>query len=222
MSIFHSTSKIKTAVVTGRHPFDLPAFYEIFKTIPEIEFYPQHMEDFVSDAGKVRTQYDVIVFYNFHQETPGNEKNWWDKGTKEALEQLGEYPQGILLLHHAILAFPNWDIWGNICGIKDRKFGFHVNQTIITKISSYQHPIVKGLSDWEMVDETYTMNSAGDDSEIILTTDHPNSMKTLGWVRKYKNSRVFCYQSGHDAQAYNNQNFRTVISRAIQWLAGRI
>ena len=42
-----STSrKIKTAVITGHHPFDVPAFYGAFRSMPEIDFYPQHMEEF--------------------------------------------------------------------------------------------------------------------------------------------------------------------------------
>jgi len=219
---FLSTKKIRTAVVTGRHPYDLPNFYAVFRSIPDIDFYPQHMEDFVSDAGKVRTQYDVVVFYNFHQETPGNEQNWWDKGTKEALEQLGENQQGILLLHHAILAFPRWQVWADICGIQDRKFSYHVGQTVRTKIENPHHPITHGLTAWKMVDETYVMNNIEDDSEILLITDHPKSMRTLAWTRQYKNARVFCYQSGHDDQAYSDPNFRMVVSRGIQWLARRI
>ena len=216
------TGKIKTAVVAGRHPYDLPNFYALFRDIPEVDFYPQHMEDFVSDAGGVRKLYDVVVFYNFHQETPGNEQNWWDSGTKDALGQLGETQQGIFLLHHAILAFPRWQVWADICGIQDRRFSFHVNQTVRTEIASPQHPITQGLKAWEMVDETYVMNNAGEGCEILLITDHPRSMKTLAWTRQYKNARVLCYQSGHDNQAYANPNFRTVISRGIQWLAGRI
>jgi type 1 glutamine amidotransferase len=46
-------------------------------------------------------------------------------------------------------------------------------------------------------------------------------MKTIAWTRQYKNARVFCYQSGHDNQAYANPNFRKVVARGIHWLAGR-
>jgi len=213
--------KIRTAVITGRHPYDLANFYAIFKNVPEIDFYPQHTEDFISDTGKSQIHYDVLVFYNFHQETPGNEQNWWDRGTKEVLGQLGETPQGIFLLHHAILAFPKWDMWSDICGIKDRKFSYYTDQIVKTE-PNQKHPITSGLSSWEMIDETYVTNEPDDDSEVILYTDNPKSMKAIAWTRQYKNSRVLCYQSGHDNQSYSNENFRTVVSRGIQWLAGRI
>lgn len=222
MSNFNSSNKIKTALITGRHPYDVLGLYSVFKAIPEIDFYPQHLEDFVSDTGKSYSQYDVIVFYNFHQETPGNEQNWWDKGTKDVLERLGETKQGILLLHHSILAFPKWDFWAELCGIKDRKFGYHAEQNIKIEIANTEHPITRGLSSWEMVDETYTMNNAAEECEVLLVTDHPKSMKTLAWTRQHNNARVFCFQSGHDNRAYANQNFRKVVSQGIKWLAGRI
>ncbi len=219
MDNFYSSAKIKTALITGRHPYDVVGLYSVFKGIPEIDFYPQHLEDFVSDTVKSYSQYDVIVFYNFHQETPGNEQNWWDRGTKDVLERLGETKQGILLLHHSILAFPKWDFWAELCGIKDRKFSYYVGQDVKIEVVDIEHPITKGLSSWEMVDETYLMKDAEADCNVLLTTDHPKSMKTIAWTKQHKNAKVFCFQSGHDSQAFANKNFRKVIHQGIRWLS---
>jgi len=220
-SSFSTTDKITTAVITGQHPFDVPGFHALLRSMPEIDFYPQHLEDLVADAGHVRGEYDVLVFYNFHQANPGSEKGWWEKGTKEALEHLGETRQGIFVLHHAILAFPKWRLWSDIVGIRDRRFEFDVGQDLLIEVANPQHPITRDLQAWEMIDETYLMANAGRGSEILLSTDHPRSMKTIAWTRHYKKARVLCYQSGHDARAYANENFRTVVARGIQWLAGR-
>lgn len=216
------THKTKTAVVTGRHPFDVPGFHAVFRSSPAIDFYPQHMEDFVKASEEVRRQYDVVVFYNMHMETPGNEQSWWETGMKEALEALGETEQGVFVLHHALLAFPQWQLWSDIVGIQDRSFGYHIGGTVRVQIADRNHPISQGLNDWEMIDETYTMEDAGEGSEILLTIDHPKSMRTIGWTRQYQKARVFCLQSGHDNQTYVNPNFRTVVCRAIQWCAGKL
>lgn len=219
-----ATDKIKTAVVTGRHPFDVPALHEAFRSIPEIDFYPQHMEDFVSDAGKVRDWYDVVVFYNFHQETPGDEQGWWEKAARESLERLGETRQGLLVLHHALLAYKQWPLWNALTGVQERTFGYYMNQPLRVQVADAAHPITQGLADWDMVDETYTMADARpeDGNTVLLTTNHPLSMKTLAWTRQYKNARVFCWQSGHDGLTFSNPSFRTVLSRGIRWLAGRV
>ena len=73
-----------------------------------------------------------------------------------------------------------------------------------------------------MIDETYTMANAGSDSQILLTTKYHKSMKSIAWTRQHGQSRVFCYQSGHDNQTWVDANFRQVVSRGIQWCAGRI
>jgi trehalose utilization protein len=221
---FHTTDKIRTAVVSGRHPYDLPAFQAMFRSIPEIDFYPQHLEDFVADEGKVRSLYDVVIFYNFHQETPLAQKEWGETSTKAALEQLGDTRQGIMILHHALLAWKQWQLWTEVTGIPERTFGFYHDQNLHVHVENPDHPITRGLADWDMIDETYTMANARpeDGNTILLTVEHPLSMKTIGWTRQYRNSRVFCWQSGHDGVAFGNPSFRTVMSRGIQWLAGRI
>ena len=212
------------AVVTGRHPFDVPSFYTLFCQIPGIDFYPQNLEDFVADVGHVRQTYDVIVFYNFHQDTPKPDIEWGTTSTLEALEQLGETTQGIMVLHHALLAYKQWPLWTEIIGVSERTFGYHAGQTLNVYVADTTHPITRGVSDWEMVDETYTMADAStaDGNHILLTTDHPLSMRTLAWARQYRNSRVFCWESGHDGQTFRNPGFIAIMTNALRWLAGRI
>ena len=222
MSMVSPSGKIKTAVITGHHPFDVPAFHAAFRSMPEIDFYPQHMEEFAADEGKRRAEYDVLLFFNFHQTTPDSDQNSPERDTRAALEQLGESEQGIFVLHHGILAYPQWQLWSDLVGIQDRRFGWHMDHRTYIEIATLQHPVTQGLSDWDMLDETYTMEEPGEDSQILLTTDDPQSMKSIAWTRRYKQARVFCFQSGHDHHAYANPSFRLVISRGIQWAAGRI
>jgi type 1 glutamine amidotransferase len=216
-----STQKITTAVVTGRHPFDVRAFHALFRSIPEIDVYIQHMEEFVSDPGSGHAPYDVAVFYHMFTPTPTGEGPWYEKRMKPALEALGETGQGILVLHHALLAFPEWPLWSEIVGIEDRRFGYHMGQSLRIEIANPDHPITRGLSAWEMGDETYTMHDTGAGSDILLTTDHQPSMRTIGWTRRFRNSPVFCLQSGHDAAAFGDPNLREVMGRGIRWLAGK-
>ena len=222
MGSVHNTGKLRVAVVTGRHPFDVSGFHAVFRSMPEIDPYIQHMEDFVSAPWDTRKGYDVVVFYNMHMETPGNEQNWWDQDMKPALEQLGETKQGIFLLHHALLAFPQWPFWSQITGIAARDFTYHMGQTVRYEIADREHPITRAMIAWQMVDETYKMSGAAPDSHVLITAEHPLSMPTIAWTRTFRAARVFCYESGHDNQTYANPNFRTVVARGIQWCAGVI
>ena len=89
-------------------------------------------------------------------------------------------------------------------------------------VADTRHPITEGIASWEMGDETYTMADAQEGSEILLTTAHAKSMRTIGWTREHKQARVFCFQSGHDNQTWQEPGFRQVLQRGIHWVSRRI
>jgi type 1 glutamine amidotransferase len=39
-------------------------------------------------------------------------------------------------------------------------------------------------------------------------------------INQFKKARVFCLQPGHNNDSYADPQFRTVLSRGIQWAAG--
>jgi trehalose utilization protein len=205
---------VKLVVVTGGHGYDVPNFEKLFQSLAGIQTTFQTMEQFVASPVSVRDGYDVVLFYHMLMPTPQDP-------AKAALEHLGSTPQGVLVLHHALLAYPQWSVWTDLMGIADRKFGYHHDQKLHVNVVNTQHPITRGLASWDMIDETYTMASAGEGSEVLLTTDHPKSMKTLGWARQYKQSRVFCLESGHDNQTWADPSFREVLRRGLLWCARR-
>ena len=170
----------------------------------------------------------MIAFYNYQQTTPGEDGDELGMLAKEPLEALGEDGRGILMLHHALTAFPKWQYWLDICGMEDWTKPHQpgpissTDQRIHIEVSDPEHPITKGLKSWDMVDETYNFADATAGSEVLLTTKHPESMSTIAWTRVHRNARVFCYQLGHDSQAFSNPQFQTILARGVQWLAGRI
>ena len=112
--------------------------------------------------------------------------------------------------------------WHQLVGMTGRhQFTYHPDQTLRIHVADQAHPIVRGLTDWEMVDETYTTPDLAPDSTVLLTTDHPNSMRHIAWTRQYRNARVFNFQSGHDKVTWANPTFQEVLRRGILWAAGR-
>ena len=214
---------IKTAVVTGGHSYDVPNFHRLFRALPDMDVYIQHMDDFASSPVETRDSYDIVVFYCMLLEGPADEGQPWYQGKpKTALEHLGETPQGIVVLHHALLAYRQSQLWSDIVGISERTFGYFMAQTVNSQIVDPSHPITQGISAWEMIDETYTTASAGADSHVLVAYDHPNSMHTIAWTRAYKQSRVFCYQAGHDNITWENPQFCALLNNGIHWAADRI
>jgi uncharacterized protein len=207
---------LRVAVVTGGHVFDVLNFHKLFRTLTGVDAYIQHMDDFVATPEAVRDEYAVVVFYHMLMQGPPEGR------LKKALSHLGATEQGILVLHHALLAHPEWALWSDVVGIPNRKFGFHHDQSIPVQVARRDHPITRGLEPWTTQDETYTMDDANEGSEILLTTDHPKSMKKLAWTRGYNKSRVFCFQCGHDNAGWSHPNFREVLHRGIRWCARQL
>ena len=214
---------IKTAVIVGGHGFDVIGFHTMFRELPGLEPYIQNLEEFSADS-RNRDNYEVLVFYSMHRPIPAADGSKQEQRARAVLEHLGRTKQGILILHHAILAYPQWEHWSELVGMKDRSFGYHHGIELRVDIGDGDHPVTRDLSPWDMVDETYTMRDAeeSDGNQVLLTVDNAKSMKTIAWTREFSQARVLCFQSGHDNETYVNDGFQTFLARAILWLARRL
>jgi hypothetical protein len=242
-SPFPDTGKVTVAVVTGEHPYNVPALHNMFRSFPGIDYYLQALEDYVADFANVRTAYDVVLFCGLPLDTPpANERGWWWLGqTRNALDSLGETRQGIVLLHHALAAFPGWESWSDLAGIPHAARTYtlaqltapgalSVGERIHIEIADQEHPITRGLAPWDMYGETWSVWSGDrggaapvDTAHNLLLTDHPKmAMKQVAWTHQHGQARVFCLQPGHNNDSYADPSYRTVLSRGILWAAGRL
>lgn len=208
------------AVVTGAHPIDVRRFQDTLKGATERVCHFQSLYEFCTDSAEARHSYEAIVFYHWHLDTPEIEpEEWWKRGTREALEDLGS-GQGIVMLHHSIVAFPAWETWDELCGFTGRgDFSYHQDQIVPVSVVDADHPITRGLSDFVIEDEVYLMKSPQPHEVTpLLMADHPLSMSTIGWTHEYGESRVFSLQLGHGPTAYGNSSFQRVLRNAIDWV----
>ena len=159
-----TNGKIKTAVITGEHAYDVVGFQSMLRSLPEIEAYPQNTWDFVFDSARGPGTYDVLVFFNMHQSTPAEKDGKSEQGTskqsggglKEILEGIrhdGE--RGIFLLHHALMAFPDWSLWRELIGMRQRgEIPVAFDQAVRIDVADTKHPITATLEPWDIIDET--------------------------------------------------------------------
>lgn len=113
------TAPLTAAVVTGAHPFDVPEFHRLFRRMDAVDAYIQDLENFCWDWGQMRDRYDVVLFYNMHMQMGDHDP------AAAVLDGLGKPHQGLVVLHHALLAYPDNTIWSDMVGIADRRFGYH-------------------------------------------------------------------------------------------------
>jgi type 1 glutamine amidotransferase len=219
--------KVKVVVVTGGHGFEHDPFFKMFdgmKTVDYVEAVQKdHSELFEDISG---WDYDVIVFYNMTQKiSPKRRRNF--------VKLLGQ-GVGVVALHHTMGAYQEWPEFKKIIGtkyyLKDTvedgvthgKGSFKHDVDIAVHVANKNHPITKGMRDLTIHDETYKNCWFDDSNRVLLTTDHPTSDETIGWVRRFRKAKVCTIQLGHDSKAYSNDNYRQLVERAILWTAGKL
>ena len=90
--------------------FGLKKHFQNFKTILELVYMLLIKEVF------------KVLFFFMMLEGPTDEGLPGYCGQpKTAIEHLGQTGQGIVILHHALLAYPQWPVWREIVGIADRE-----------------------------------------------------------------------------------------------------
>lgn len=218
--------KIRLAVVTGGHGFDPKTFFAVFEGHPDVTFTHVAQKTGGEVFAKVEEfPYYVLLFYNFNQKATAEERANFRK--------LLDRGVGLIVLHHAGAAYPDWPEFGKIgggCfhlkpheenGVQKPGSGVKFNVTYKVHVPDRNHPITKGLEDFEVTDETYIRCTIQPDLQPLLTTEEPSSDKVVGGVRMQGKARVFYCQLGHDAKVYNQPSFRKVIIRAVRWAANR-
>ena len=219
-----SPVKISVLVVTGGHDFEAEPFFKLFKDNPEITFqtaeHPKAHAWLKADPAKA---YDVLVVYDMHQEISDEAKADFVARLKEG--------KGLLVLHHAIASYQSWPEYARIIGAR-----YYLEKTTVDGVekarSTYQHgvhfkvhvadpdhPVTKGVKDFELHDETYNLFDVAPDVHPLLTTEEPESNKVIAWAKTYGAARVVYLQSGHDHFAYENPSYQQLLRQAIEWVA---
>jgi uncharacterized protein len=218
--------KLRVLVVTGGHGFQVAPFYQMFDRMTDVEYrqetYPKAAELLKPGLEQV---YDAIVMYDMVGSiTPDQQK---------AFVELLNAGIGLVLLHHDLGAHRDWPEFTKIRGgkfffkpetVDGKGYGassFKDDQKVKVLIADHEHPITKGLQDYEIQDEIYGKCYVSPDVRVLLKTDHPLSCPALAWVHEYGKSKVFYLMSGHDSKAWNNPSFFQELQRGIHWAAGK-
>ena len=227
----HPTPALNVVVVTGGHPFNHVEFFELFEGQNDIAY--DHVNQKVGDelfenVDRQRWPYDVIVLYNFaHQITPKQQENFvW----------LLNHGVGLVILHHANDAYVSWPLYAEISGVQSHFAPWQQDGKTMAPsdfsrglvhfkvhVADPNHPITKGLKDYDAADETYCRRSFSPDNHLLLTADAPSSDRAIAWTRMFHDrARIFYIQSGHGERMYQNPTYREIVHRTIRWTGGRL
>ncbi len=205
-------------VVAGGHSFDTVEFVDMFKSFSKYTFdtIMQPRANRMIAEGRVG-EYDLIVFYDMWPEI--------DSVTKAAYYNLLGSGKGMVFLHHSLASYQDWPEFQNITG------GRYISQEasidsgswstykhdldLEIKVTRSDHPVTRNVNDFTIHDEAYGNIFMKSDAMVVLTTDHPDCYKNVGWVNTYGNSMIVYLMPGHDKNAYANEQYRSLLRNSM-------
>ena len=215
---------VRVLLITGGHSFDKEPFYEFMKSFQGITVSEvKHPDALAMFRPENRASYDVVLLYDMPGAIDEQEK-------KDFMDCLKE-GKGVIVWHHAYCSYQDWPEYQNIAGGRyhqkewtDDTGDSHPASTyehdvqFRVKVADTEHPVTKGIQDFDIVDETYGNGTVNPDVHILLTTDDLSSTPSVAWTNRYGKSKVVTILLGHDSQAWTNPSFEKLLTQAILWV----
>ncbi len=211
---------LRLLVVTGGHEYPT-TFYTVFEGAEDLrwEHAVSNHEAFKND---LRKNYDVLVLYDFSQEITETEK--------ANLRSFVEAGKGVVVLHHAIADYQDWEWWyKEVVGGKyllkpegSTPASTYLHDQELCIRPTLNHPITARIGTMHFRDETYKGMWISPDARVLLRTDNPTSDGPLAWISPYAKSRVVYIELGHGEAAHLYPAYRDLVQDAIRWTAGRL
>jgi len=219
-------SVVRCLIVTGE---DYPG-HKWQETTPvlklALEQNGQIKVDVADDLKVLRTdrpfQYDVLVmhFKNYDPNVPGREGF-------DTLQKFVRQGGGLVLVHFACGAFQEFkDDFVKLAGrVWDPQLrGHDPHGTFRVQIVDSEHPITRGMKEFETIDELYTCLTGDTPIHVLATAKSKVDEKDypMAFVLKVEKGRVFHSVLGHDVKAFASPQVQELFRRGCLWAARRL
>jgi type 1 glutamine amidotransferase len=216
-SAARASAAVKALLITGGHDHDA-SFYTVFSGVTELAGLPV-VSSATAFKNDLRGKCDVVIMYDFSRDL--------DDASKKNLRDFVESGGGVVVLHHALLDYQNWEWWTDQAvggSYRLSREGNNPSSTVknnqqLSVTPAAKHPVTSGIGPFQIEDETYKRMRFSPKVRPLLTTDHPSSDANLAWIGPDDRYRVVAIQLGHGPTAFNNPSYRALVRNAILWSA---
>jgi hypothetical protein len=215
VSALQNVTPIRVLVVTGGHTYPT-AFYTVFEQ-PGIA-WDHAVSSEEAYRGDLRERYDVLVLHDMPKTL--------SEAGQQHLRAFAEAGKGIVVVHHAIVSYPDWDWYRDLIGARyfeqpqgARPASTYRHDEQMRIAVAARHPVTEGLAPFTVLDETYKGMWLAPTNTVLLTTDNPTGDPPVAWVSAYPRSRVVTIQLGHGPESQRDPSFRRLMLNAIAWTA---
>lgn len=216
--------KINVLLVTGDDVMPAHNWPEVSQAIRETlattgKFEVRVSEDAgILDSAKSLARYDVVFLHMYNAKTPTLSEQ-----ARENLVNFVKGGKGFVASHLSSASFKDWPEFQKLCG-RYWVMGTsgHGPRSVFTaKVANKEHPITRGLTDFQADDELYAKMQGDSPITVLVEADSDWSKKTepLAFVLEYGQGRVFHQLFGHDGKAIRNPSVAKLIQRGTEWAA---
>ncbi|MEI6647767.1 MAG: ThuA domain-containing protein [bacterium] len=190
----------------------------------------KRLEVSVSEQPATMTQADVLAKYDGYVMLYNNsDKKPAPEGALANLKKAVEGGKGLVLVHFTSGAFHDWqtntgspvfaEIAGRVWNPKLRGHDPHGKFTVT--IADKTHPIVKGISDYEQIDELYTCLEGSVPIQVLASgvSKVDKKIYPLAFVLNPGKGRTFHCALGHSPQAFNEPT-KQMFRQGVLWSIG--
>jgi len=218
-----SLPKIKVLIVTGDdvgvHPW-----HEVSQTIRETllaagKFDVRVSEDpGIFESATALKAYDVVFLHFYNATLPT-----LSAAGKQNLLEYVKGGKGLCISHLTSASFKEWGEFHQLCGrywVMGQS-GHGPRSVFKASVADKDHPITKGLSDFETDDELYAKLQGDAPIHVLVTaaSDWSKATEPLAFTVDYGKGRVFSETFGHDGKAATTPNVMKLIQRGTEWAA---
>jgi type 1 glutamine amidotransferase len=216
---------VKVLLITGGHDYDKENFDAMLRKLPISYDHVKHPDAYGMLKADRIDKYDVVLLYDMPKEIP-------PEAQQDFIAMLNK-GKGLVVLHHAFCSYDHWPEYVRIVGgryhhytwmkdgIEQKPSTFTHDATLQVRVEDKKHPITKGVSDFEIIDEAYGGTEILPTVHPILSTDSPLNGPLVCWTNTYGKSRVVALTLGHDHLAWENPAFIKTLSQSIVWAKSR-
>lgn len=206
------TEKSRVLFIVGGPFHDNPALYPILQK--KLEDTGQFTVTLSRDLDQFKpgniSNYDLVVIYCTQLHLTSEQES--------GLVGFVESGKGLVGIHCATDTFKDSDAYWKLVG---GRFRSHGNETFKVNVTGKSHPVVKGMSSFEISDETYC-DDFHPESKVIVLLRRDKDSEPSAWVQYYGKGRVFVTGLGHGKPAWENPAFQELVMRAAQWATFRL
>jgi putative membrane-bound dehydrogenase-like protein len=155
------------------------------------------------------SKYDGLIIYANHDSLPPAQES--------AMKAFVEGGKGLIPLHSATGCFRNSQWYIKTVG---GQFASHKVDTFKNTILKPDHPVMKGIADFETWDETYRHKNLNPDKIILGERVEGDHHEPYTWVRNVGKGRVFYTAYGHEDSTWTNRGFLDLVRNGVLWAIG--